>query len=134
MSEQENMKIVQGIYEAFGKGDIPAILNVVATDVQWINAGPTEIPYAGKRNSRDQVAQFFKAIDDNVVVKQFEPREFIAQKDRVIVLGNWRGESKSTGRSFESEWVMAWTLVNGKVTSFRAYEDTAAVLEAFRKK
>ncbi len=134
MSELENVKIVQEIYTAFGKGDVPAILRVVADDVQWINAGPTEVPYAGKRNSRDQVAQFFQAINDNVIVKQFEPREFIAQKDRVIVLGSWRGESKSTGRSFESEWVMAWTLINGKVTSFRSYEDTAALLEAFRKK
>ena len=38
-----------------------------------------------------------------------------------------------TGRSFESEWAMAWTVINGKVTSFQAYEDTARLVEAFRK-
>lgn len=134
MSEQENVKIVQEILAAFGRGEIPAILDVLADDVLWINAGPTEVPYAGKRVGRDQVAQFFQAIEKSVAVKQFEPREFIAQGDRVIVLGYWRGESKSTGRGFESEWAMAWTLINGKVTSFRAYEDTAELAKAFQKK
>ena len=41
-------------------------------------------------------------------------------------------ESKSTGRSFESEWAMAWTVMNGKVTSFQAYEDTAELARAFQ--
>lgn len=115
------------------RGDIPAILNVLADNVQWINSGGSEVPYAGKRVGRDQVAQFFQAINENVAVKQFEPKECIAQGDLVIVLGHWRGESKSTGRSFESEWAMEWTLVNDKVTSFYAYEDTAELVKAFRK-
>lgn len=61
------------------------------------------ISYAGKRFGRDQVARFFQAIGESVAVKRFEPGEFIAQGDLLIVLGYWRGMSKSTGRSFESE-------------------------------
>ena len=134
MSEQENVKLVQDLYAAFGRGDIPTILKALSSDVQWFNSGSSGIPYAGKRQGVDQVAQFFQALSDNVMVKQFEPTEYVAQKDRVIALGNWRGQSKSTGRAFDSDWAMVWTVKNGKVTSFRGYEDTAAMVDAFRKK
>ena len=94
MSEQENVKLVQDLYAAFGRGDIPTILKALSSDVQWFNSGSSGIPYAGKRQGVDQVAQFFQALSDNVMVKQFEPKEYVAQNDRVIALGNWRGQSK----------------------------------------
>ena len=123
MSEQENVKLVQDLYAAFGRGDIPTILKALSSDVQWFNSGSSGIPYAGKRQGVDQVAQFFQALSDNVMVKQFEPKEYVAQNDRVIALGNWRGREQ-----------VVWTVKNGKVTSFRSYEDTAAMVDAFRKK
>ncbi len=49
MSEQENVKLVQDLYEAFCRGDIPTILKALSSDVQWFNSGSSGIPYAGKR-------------------------------------------------------------------------------------
>lgn len=132
MNEQENMKIVERIFTAFGQGDIPTILNMLTEDIDWTFHGPAEIPFAGRYRGRKKVAQFFTAIDETVEVEQFEPHEFIAKDDRVVVLGHERTRVKSNGRIFESDWVDVFTLRNGKVVKIHEYYDTAAIVAAFR--
>jgi ketosteroid isomerase-like protein len=60
----------------------------------------------------------------------FEPREYVATGDRVVVLGFARATVKATGRAFDNDWAMAWTLADGQVDDFQVYEDTARELEA----
>jgi uncharacterized protein len=131
MSEQANIQTVQQIYADFGQGNIPAILDRVNPDVDWVNAGPTAVPYARKRRGLNEVRDFFSAVAAAVEVQTFEPREFFASGDRVVVLGAWSGRAKPTGKAFASEWTMAWTVKAGKVTSFRSYEDTHVLAAAF---
>ena len=119
------------LYAAFVRGDVPTVLKAMASDVHWSNAGSARIPYAGKRQGVEQVAQFFQTLSEHIAVTHFEPKEYVAQKDRVIALGSWRGQSKATGRSFDSDWAMAWTVKHGKITSFRSYEDTAPLVDVF---
>jgi ketosteroid isomerase-like protein len=59
-----------------------------------------------------------------------EPPEFIAQGDRVLVVGFARGRIKATNRTFEDHWVFAITIRNGKVTNIREYVDTQALARA----
>jgi ketosteroid isomerase-like protein len=132
MVEQANVRTVQEIYAAFGRGDIPALLGALAEDVEWSVAGPQEVPHAGKRRGRAEVAAFFPVLAETEEFEQFEPREFIAQGDQVVVLGYLRSRVKATGRRYENEWAMVWTLRDGKVTRFRTYEDTAAEAAAYR--
>src|SRR5437660_10032115 len=132
MAEQENTEIVKGIYEAFGRGDIPAILNALAGDIERSVSGRADgIPYAGTFRGREGVGQFFSVLGENVDYSLFEPREFIAQGHRVAVFGHYQGTVKPSGNSVEAEWAMSWTLQDGKATKFRAYDDTAAVVAAF---
>jgi uncharacterized protein len=132
MGEADNTRVVQQMYAAFGRGDMPALLSVLADDVDWHwqMAGPANLPYAGRWRGREQVAQFFTAISETVEVQQFEPQEFIAQGDTVVVLGHERSCARSTGRAFEQEWAHVYALRDGKVVRFRAYEDTAAQVAA----
>ena len=133
MAEQENVQTVQGLYAAFQQGDFPAFLNKLADEVEWFVPGPQPtLPWAGLRKGREQVAQFFTEYAQTAEVQQFEPREFIAQGERVIVLGYRRDRVKATGRSFESEWAQLFSLRAGKVVRFRGYIDTAAMVAAFR--
>lgn len=133
MNEQSNTATVQGLYAAFGRNDIEAILAAVDADAEWTNAGPPEIPYAGERRGVAQVRQFFETLGANVEVGSFEPREYFASGDRVAVFGSWSGRAKPTGKPYTSDWAMTWTLNNGKVTSFRSYEDTHAMVQAFSR-
>ena len=133
MAEQENMQTVQEAYAAFGRGDIQGVLNTVADNVDWFMSGPTDIiPFAGQYKGRDQVAQFFAKLGEAEEVERFEPREFIAQGDKVIALGNYRGRIKSTGRINDIDWVHVFTLRDGKIVGFRQNYDTAATVETYR--
>ena len=59
-----------------------------------------------------------------------EPREFIAQGDRVLVVGFARGKIKATNKTFEDDWVFAITVRDGRLTTIREYVDTQALARA----
>ena len=126
MSEQTNVSVVQQAYEAFGRGDIPAVLEALTDDVQWTLQGPSVIPFAGTFRGRQGIAEFFSVLDETLEFEQFEPRGFVAQGDAVVVLGYERSVAKATGRSFEQEWAHVYTLRDGKIATGRFFEDTAA--------
>lgn len=133
MSEAQNTKVVQDAYAAFGRGDIPALLGYMTDDVQWqpvIGTGK-HVPFAGERRGKAAVAEFFKIVGETEDFQQFEPREFVAQGDKVVALGHYRAMTKSTGRTFDSPFVMVFTLRDGKVAAFREFTDSAAVNAAF---
>jgi ketosteroid isomerase-like protein len=131
-SDSENLRIVREIYEAFGKGDLAAILNLLAGEVDWAYPGPKAIPFSGSWHGRDRVAQFFAAVGEHLEVLDFGVGQFIAQGDAVVVLGRERMRVKGTGRVYETEWAHVYTLREGKVVRFREYANTAAVAQAFR--
>ena len=132
MNDQENLRTIHEVYADFGRGDVPAVLNVLTEDVEWFTPGPPSIiPYAGSRSGPGQVAQYFREFGQAVEITAFQPRQFFAGAEQVVVLGHYSGRVRTTGRVIESEWAHAFTLRNGKIANFRGYEDSAAVVAAF---
>ena len=131
MSEQTNADVVRQAYEAFGSGDIPAMLGMLTDEVEFTLQGPPVIPWAGTHRGREGVAEFFSLLGENLEFERFEPREFVAQGDMVVVLGDERSLVKSTGRAFEQEWAHVYTLRDGKIAKGLFIEDTAAQVVAF---
>jgi uncharacterized protein len=131
MSDHQNVKFVQNIYGLFKKGDIAGLLDHFAEDVEWETPGAPRVPYAGHFRSRAAVAKFFEDLGKTAEFAAFEPRDFLAKGDRVVVLGHYAGTGRSTGRRFETDWVMVFTIGGGKVTKFKEYFDTANLGEAF---
>ena len=129
MSEQDNLRIVQEGYGDFSRGDVQTLLGKFAEEIEWVIPGSN--PLSGTYKGRTRVADFFKRLSDLTELSMFEAREFIAQGDRVVVLGRETGHVKSTGRSFQSDWAMAFTLRDGKVVRFQEYADTASLEAAF---
>ncbi len=133
MSAQNNTKTIQEMYAAFGRGDIQTLLDNVTDNVDWqavVGVGP-DVPTGGRRNGRAQVQQFFSQLNESTEFKRFEPREFVAERDKVVALGFYEAVVKKTGRSFKSDWVMVFTLANGKVAHFREYADAVGITAAF---
>ncbi|MGB3940899.1 MAG: nuclear transport factor 2 family protein [Candidatus Manganitrophaceae bacterium] len=118
--------IIQQAYEAYGRGDIPAILNLVADEVDWEFAGSASLPYAGRRKDKKGVADFFTEVSRADEIHTFEPREFIEANEHVTVLGWENCTARDTQKKFESEWVHLFTVKNGKVTRWRGFFNTAA--------
>jgi hypothetical protein len=131
LGARTNVEVVQETYEAVGRGDIPALLDLLTNDVEWTFQGPSVIPFAGTRRRREGVAEFFSLVGENLEFERFEPREFVAQGETVVVLGFERSRIKPTGRTFEQEWAHVYKLRDGKVAEFLALEDTAAHAVAF---
>ena len=130
MSDSTNVDVIRRFYGAFGRGDIPAALELLADDVEWIFRAPSVIPFAGTRRGREGVAEFFSLVGETLEFQQFEPREFVAQGDMVVVLGFERNFIKPTGRTFEQEWAHVYALRDGKIAKHRGFEDTAAYVAA----
>ncbi len=131
MSESNNTQVVEGTFANFGRGDVPGVLAALAEDVEWLIPGPSIIPYAGLRRGHEEVSQFFMALGGAVEFEQFEPREFVAQGDTIIVIGFERGRVRATRKMFDNPWAMRFLLRDGQVVTFHSYEDTAAVAAAF---
>ena len=132
MSEQDNVHAVKSIYEAFGRGDVAAIMDRIADRIEWHHRGAPAVPYGKARSTKDEVRSFFRELAEAVDVLAFEPQRYVAQGDTVVALGTFRARAKPTGKEFEEPWAMVWTFRGGKVVYYRAYEDTEAVASAFR--
>lgn len=133
MSEQNNIQVIQQAYQCFGQGDVPGILSTLAEDVVWQVAAVENVAYTGTRQGHAGAAEFFTLMHELEDVLKFEPREFIAQGDKVVVLGDYAARAKATGREFSFSWAQVFTLRAGKITNFAEYTDTAAIAAAFAK-
>src|SRR5271170_3344153 len=100
MSAQENVQIVKDAYAAFGRGDSQGLLALFAEDIQWITPGEA-LPWTGTYRGQAAIADFFQKISETMEFSSFEPREFVAQGDRVLVVGFDSGRVKATNRTFE---------------------------------
>ena len=133
MSEQDNTAIVREAYNNFKKGDIAALLDLLPDNVTWQLPEIEGVPFAGKRTGRSSVAEFVQGVEANQETLQFEPREFIAQGDKVIALGHYRWRVKSTGREYASDFAHVFTLRDGKIVGFQEYTDTASAARAYQR-
>jgi len=132
MSEKTNLDIIKEAYAAFERGDIPAVLAVQDSTAEIESPGPREIPWAGSYRGPEGAERYFGIAFDESEVETFETHTFVAQGDKVVVLGVERVRSKRTGRSYETHWAHAITLAAGKIIKWREYVDTAAAAAAFR--
>ena len=130
MSIQENVQIAKDTFAAIGRGDMQGLLALSAEDIEWVIPGENW-PLAGTHRGHAGVADLFQKAFEMVEFSFSEPREFVAQGDRVLVVGFSRGRVKATNRTFEDHWVFAITVRNGKVTNIREYIDTLALAQGF---
>ena len=124
-----NLDIIKTLYQAFEKGEIDTILDILAANVEWHES--EKLPYGGTFIGPDAVfAGVFEKIGDQWDNFQAHVEEFIDGGDRIITLGFDRGTYKATGKSMEAPTASIWTLKNGKVIKFVQYIDTMKVWEA----
>lgn len=130
LSEETNVKLIQLAYQSISAGDIRSFLNVLAEDILWIVPDMANVPFAGIWQGREQVGHFFRRTAEVQDVVEFEPEEFIAEREKVVVLGRFTMHVKATGKLSRSQWVHVWTIEGGQVNYMREYVDTLAVSQA----
>ena len=128
MSTEQNVQIVKDFFAAAFSGDREAMLALVAEDVEWIIPGE-DWPLAGAHRGHAGLADLLETASKSIETST-EPREFVAQGDRVLVVGFAKGKIKATNKTFVDDWIFAITVRDGKLTSIREYIDTQALARA----
>ena len=125
----DNLAAIRGAYEAFSRGDVPAVLAVLAPDVSWTEA--EGFPYGGTYVGPEAVLQgVFMKLGTEWDGFAAVPSEFVADGDTVVALGTYSGKFRATGKSFAAPFAHVWQLRDGKVARFRQYTDTVVVRAA----
>ena len=125
---QQNIGVVQSGYAAFGRGDIPGLLALLDANVEWKTPGTSDLPTAGTRRGHAEVAAFFGTLSELIEFEHFEPQNFLADGDRVVVFGIDRYKVKGgSGKSLSEGWCHVFTVRDGKIVAFQEYIDTAAL-------
>ena len=129
MSIEKNVQIVKNFLAALGRRDKQALLTLVAEDLEWIIPGDDWL-LAGTYRGHAGLANLLQKANETVETSFPKPPEFVAQGDRVLVVGFASGKIKATNRTFEDHWVFAITVQNGKLKHVREYVDTQALARA----
>ena len=128
MSIEKNIQTVKDFFAALGRGDRAALLALADDDIEWIIPGQ-DWPLAGTRHGHAGLTDLLETASRSLETST-EPREFVAQGDRVLVVGFARGRIKATGKTFEDDWIFAITVRDGRLNSIREYIDTQALARA----
>jgi ketosteroid isomerase-like protein len=129
MSIEDNVRTVKAFFAAMGGGDKQALLALSAEDIEWIVPGEGW-PLAGTHRGHAGLADLLQTASKELETSFPVPPEYVAQGDRVLVVGSAEGTIKATGKVWVDNWVFAITVRDGKLTNIREYIDTQALARA----
>ena len=129
MSTEQNVQIVKDFFAAIGSYNEQDLLALAAEDIEWIIPGEGW-PLAGTYRGHAELAALLKKASKEVETKYPKPPEFVAQADRVLVIGVATGKIKATNKTFEDHWVFDITVRGRRVAHIKEYLDTQAMARA----
>jgi ketosteroid isomerase-like protein len=128
MAEQD-VEMIRGAYEAFGRGDVPAVLGILGAGVEWKEPGGGNSP-SGTFNGPDAVAsEVFAPIQANFDEYSVAPSDFSDEGDRVVVKGRFTGKNKG-GAELDTGFEHVFEMGDGKVVRFENKPDDATAWAA----
>jgi uncharacterized protein len=129
MSTKENVEIVKAFFAAISAYNKQDLVALVAADIEWIIPGEGW-PLAGTHRGHAELEAVLQKASEEIETIYPKPPEFVAQGDRVLVVGFATGKVKATNKPFKDDWVFDITVRNGKLTKIREYIDTQALARA----
>ncbi|WDI32174.1 nuclear transport factor 2 family protein [Hyphococcus flavus] len=125
-TEQNAKALVEAVYAGFAAGDMDRVTGAMAADIVWNEAEGNPYadnnPYVGPETVlTGLLARLGGEWDGFAAV----PQEYVSEGGRVIVFGRYGGTYKASGKSMDAPFVHSWTVVDGKITAFQQYTDTA---------
>jgi ketosteroid isomerase-like protein len=131
VSESQNIQTIKTVYEAFGRGDVDAIIAAVSPQVDWgSDTASNAAPWYGKRRGIDGVASFFTDFGGAMEVEEFTPLTFAANGEDVLTVVRFRARSRATGKVAEMQLHHWFHFSDGKIDYYRGTEDTAITAAA----
>ena len=127
-----NLDIVKGVYAAFDRGDIPAVMSALDPQISWREAEGNPYEPSGRAwIGHDEIMQkLFMRIGAEWDYLRAVPHTFHDAGDSVIVEIRYDGKYKSTGKTLDAQACHIFRLRNGNITAFQQYIDTSQLQDA----
>ncbi|MGH2976399.1 MAG: nuclear transport factor 2 family protein [Solirubrobacterales bacterium] len=117
-----NVDTARSAYEAFGRGDLAALKEMLAEDGTWYTSD--ELPLGGETQGADAIIGDFAQIPNYWTSFKVEPEEFIDAGEWVIVRGTQRAGNE--GGDFESPFAhLIKFSADGKIARGEFFADSA---------
>jgi ketosteroid isomerase-like protein len=127
---QDNIDVIQKVYEAFNAGDLATVLSHLAAEADWTNYGSATVPYVGHWVGTSEIPAFFQAIAESTTDAKVTPERFFSDGDTVIALARYTATVRATGAHIDTPLAHFFTIKNGKISKWVGFSDTAAVAAA----
>jgi len=134
----KNIEIISELYGEFSKGDIPAVLNKLADNVEWevcnieTDTQKAGVPWLQPRRGKDGAAGFFEIVG-KFDFKKFDVLSMTESENQVAAVLRIAAEVTPGGGFFDSEEVHMWTFNDeGKIIRYRHYMDGSSHIAAAR--
>ena len=128
MTAQDDLELIRQGYEAFGKGDIPAVMEILADDIVWHVPGRS--PIAGDYQGQQAVMGFFGKLQERSGGSfRLEMHDLLASKDHVVALCTLHGNRSD--KTLDVNRVHIWHVRDGKATEFWGLPDDAYATDEF---
>jgi ketosteroid isomerase-like protein len=114
-----NLELIRGVYDAFGRGDIPEVLGIMSDDIDW--HVPADLPHGMDAHGPDEVGGFFQQLADKWDGLVLVVEDMVAADDRVVALTNLHGKFAGIETGYRAAHV--WTIQEGKAVRFDEYVD-----------
>jgi ketosteroid isomerase-like protein len=128
---QGNVQVIRTIYEAFEKGDVPAVLGHMDQSIEWREAEnfiyADRNPYIGPQAVLEGV---FLRLGSDWEAFTVTPEEWLDAGEHVVVLGTYTGTHKGSGRGVRAQFAHIWGVTGSRVVRFQQYTDTKQFAEA----
>ncbi|MGW5847844.1 nuclear transport factor 2 family protein [Streptomyces sp. NPDC055254] len=129
---RSTIETVDAFFGAFGSGDLPGILDLFAEKTDFKVAGAPNVPWAGVRSTKDELAEFFGIFGKVLTAPEsFEVTTKISEGNDAVVIANCVFGVLETGKKFTNGYALHFTVVDGEIVRYHMYEDSYAIAEAF---
>ena len=127
-----NGERVHALYEAFGRGDVPAVLGAFDPGIQWREAENFRYadrnPYVGPQAVAEGVFLRISSDLDHFVVA---PEKIADAGETVLAEGRYRGTVKTTGKAVSAQFAHVWRFRDGRIIEVPQYTATKQWADAF---
>ena len=128
-----NIDKIRALYDAFGQGNVPFILESVADNFTWTDpSNPAIVPHGGVYSGRDAFGQFFQNLVSDSDTFLWQVDGYVADSDTVVATGMHGIKAKTTGKEAQTKWVMIWKFENDQPVHGQSYYDTATLEKIFQ--
>lgn len=130
--DSSNIAVVKDYFQKFLSGEKEAALELLDGDISWTVRGSENVPTVGSRSGKKEVEEFFEKFQSTFEPKQFNINHYFGKGNLVFAIGNFTHYIKANQRYVSSDWLIEFSVIDGKITSYKILEDSYALYLAFK--